>query len=90
MKKFCLFLALIAQGAYADPTLVINANVITVDATHPAAQAFAYENGRFIAVGTNAQILKLKEPDSQVIDLHGDDGHARIRRRASAPAGHLR
>ncbi len=71
MKKFCLFLALIAQGAYADPTLVINANVITVDATHPDAQAFAYENGRFIAVGTNAQILKLKRPDSQMIDLHG-------------------
>ncbi len=82
MKKFCLFLALVAQGAYADPTLVINANVITIDATHPAAQAFAYENGRFIAVGTNAQILKLKGPSSQVIDLHGmtvtpgfDDAH---------------
>lgn len=71
MKKLCLILALIAQSAYADPTLIINANVITVDATHPAARAFAYENGRFIAVGTNAQILKLKEPGSQVIDLHG-------------------
>jgi predicted amidohydrolase YtcJ len=82
MKKLCLFLALVAQGAHADPTLVINANVITIDATHPAAQAFAYENGRFIAVGTNAQILKLKGPSSQVIDLHGmtvtpgfDDAH---------------
>ena len=71
MKRLWLVLALMAQGAYADPTLVINANVITVDATHPGAQAFAYENGRFVAVGTNAQILKLKRPDSQVIDLHG-------------------
>ena len=71
MKRFCLVLALIAQGAYADPTLVINANVITIDMAHPAAEAFAYEFGRFIAVGTNAQILKLKGPSSQVIDLHG-------------------
>jgi predicted amidohydrolase YtcJ len=70
-KKFCLFLALIAQGAHADPTLVVNANVITVDAARPAARAFAYEDGRFIAVGTDAQILKLKGPASQVIDLHG-------------------
>jgi predicted amidohydrolase YtcJ len=71
MKKLCLLLAVIAPCAYADPTLVINANVITVDSAHPAAQAFAYENGRFIAVGTNAQILKLKQPASEVIDLKG-------------------
>ena len=71
MKKLCLFLALVAPCAYADPTLVINANVITVDSAHPAAQAFAYENGRFIAVGTNEQILKLKGLASKVIDLQG-------------------
>jgi hypothetical protein len=82
MKKLCLVLALMAPAAHADPTLVINAKVITVDAAHPSAQAFAYENGRFIAVGTNAQILKLKGPASEVIDLKGrtvtpgfDDAH---------------
>jgi hypothetical protein len=82
MKKLCLVLGLMAPAAHADPTLVINAKVITVDAAHPSAQAFAYENGRFIAVGTNAQILKLKGPASEVIDLKGrtvtpgfDDAH---------------
>jgi len=71
MKKLCLFLVLVVPSAYGDPTLVINARVITVDPAHPAAQAFAYEYGRFIAVGTNKQILKLRGPASEVIDLKG-------------------
>ena len=69
--KLCLFLALTANFAYAAETIVINANVITVDAQHPAAQAFAYDNGRFTAVGTNAEILKLKTPSTEIIDLKG-------------------
>ncbi|MGA8742681.1 MAG: amidohydrolase [Terracidiphilus sp.] len=77
VRRFGCFLATIALAAcgaslaYAANTIFINANVITVDPAHPAAQAFAFEYGRFIAVGTNAQILKLKGPSSQVIDLHG-------------------
>ena len=70
-KRLCFFLILISNVAYAANTIVINANVITVDAAHPAAQAFAYEDGRFLAVGTNAEILKLRTPSSEVIDLHG-------------------
>ena len=77
VRRFGCFLATIALAAcgaslaYAANTIFINANVITVDPAHPAAQAFAFEYGRFIADGTNAQILKLKGPSSQVIDLHG-------------------
>lgn len=76
-KRSCLILALLASAAcsanlaFATETIVINANVITVDSAHPAAQAFAYENGRFLAVGTNAEILKLRTPSSEVIDLDG-------------------
>jgi predicted amidohydrolase YtcJ len=71
IKRLCFFLILISNVAYAANTIVINANVITVDSAHPAAQAFAYENGRFLAVGTNAEMLKLRTPSSEVIDLHG-------------------
>ncbi len=76
-RRLCLCFALIAGFAYfatmarAAETIVINANVITVDAAHPAAQAFAIDNGRFTAVGTNAEILKLKTPTTQIIDLKG-------------------
>ena len=69
--KLLLFLALVANVAHAGETIFINAKVITVDSAHPAAQAFAMDNGRFIAVGTNAEILKLKTSSTEVIDLRG-------------------
>lgn len=71
IKRLCILLALVANLAYAADTIVVNAKVITVDPTQPAAQAFAFENGRFTAVGTNAEILKLKTPSTKVIDLKG-------------------
>ncbi len=76
-KRFSLILALIASAAcfvntaHAQQTIFINAKVITVDAAHPSAQAFAVDNGRFVAVGTNAEILKLKTATTKVIDLKG-------------------
>ena len=69
--RLCLLLALISNAAWAANTLVINGNVITVDKNQPSAQAFAFENGRFTAVGTNEQILKLKTPSTEIIDLKG-------------------
>ncbi len=71
IKKLCLFFALISSVAFAADTIVINANVITVDKSLPVAQAFAFDNGRFTAVGTNAEILKLRGPSTKVIDLKG-------------------
>jgi predicted amidohydrolase YtcJ len=70
-KRLGLLLVFCSNVAWAASTLVINANVITVDAAHPAAQAFAFENGRIEAVGSNAEILKLKTLSSEVIDLKG-------------------
>jgi hypothetical protein len=71
IKRLCLSLALMANVAYAADTIVINAKVITVDKDRPAAEAFAIDNGRFTAVGSNAEILKLKTPSTKVIDLKG-------------------
>src|SRR5271163_4778895 len=72
IKRLCLFLAFTANAAFAADTIVINAKVITIDKDHPSAQAFAIDNGRFTAVGTNAEILKLKTPSTKVIDLKGE------------------
>ena len=71
LRRLCFFLALIANIAHAADTVVINAKVITVDPAHPSAQSFAFDNGHFTAVGTNAEILKLKTSSTKVIDLKG-------------------
>jgi len=71
VTKLCLLLAFLSNAAWAANTLVIHANVITVDKDHPSAQAFAFENGRFTAVGTNEQILELRTRSTVVIDLKG-------------------
>jgi hypothetical protein len=71
IRKLCILLAFTSSFAYATETIVINAKVITVDPAHPTAQAFAIDNGRFTAVGTNAEILKLKTATTKVIDLKG-------------------
>jgi predicted amidohydrolase YtcJ len=74
IKRFGLLIALItaaAPFASATDTIYINANVITVDSPHPAAQAFAVDNGRFTAVGTNTEILKLKTATTKIVDLKG-------------------
>jgi len=59
----------------ASPTqadlIVINAKVYTIDPTTPRAQAFAVKGGRFLAVGTNADIAALAGPATKRIDAAG-------------------
>ena len=57
-----IFLLLAASAAFGADLIVVNASVITVDKARPAAQAFAIDNGRFTAVGSNA---------TRIIDLKG-------------------
>ncbi len=71
LKKLALFLVFATPFASAATVIVINANVITVDPAQPSAEAFAIDNGRFVAVGTNADVLKLKTASTKIIDLHG-------------------
>jgi len=55
-----------------EPDLIVrNANVCTVDARLPRAQAFAVRGSRFIAVGTNAEIAALASKGAQVFDAQG-------------------
>ena len=69
-KSIAIFL-LAASAACAADAIYVNGVVITVDRSKPYAEAFAVTNGRFSAVGSNAEIRRLAGPGVQVVDLHG-------------------
>jgi hypothetical protein len=48
--------------------IVITAKVVTLDSDRPIAQAIAMHDGKFLAVGNNAQILALGNSQTQIID----------------------
>lgn len=61
-----------AALAAAPADLIIrDAHIVTVDADFSIAQAAAIQDGKFIAVGTDAKVLKTKGPNTRVIDLDG-------------------
>lgn len=51
--------------------IFINGKILTVDINHPEVQALAVAGGKFIAIGTNDEILALHGPATEVIDLGG-------------------
>ena len=60
------------SGAGAAPELVIvNGNIITMDAGQPRAEAVAVRDGSILAVGRNAEIAGLKGPGTESLDLAG-------------------
>jgi predicted amidohydrolase YtcJ len=62
--------AAIAAAGVQD-LIVRNANVYTVDARLPRAEAFAVRGSRFIAVGSNAEIGALAGKGAQTFDAQG-------------------
>lgn len=62
--------AAISAASEAD-LIVRNANVYTVDARLPRAEAFLIRGGRFLAVGSNAEIGSLAGKGAQVFDAQG-------------------
>src|SRR5436190_13641936 len=59
-----------AQRGDAD-TVLINGKIITVDNGFTIAQAVAIQGDRFVAVGTNQDIMRLAGPGTRRIDLGG-------------------
>ena len=57
-------------GIEAD-TIIVNAKVTTMEAARPKAEAVAIKDGRFLAVGTNAEIRNLATRRTKVIDAAG-------------------
>jgi hypothetical protein len=68
---FRAFFGLLCVTGFGADLIVINANVITVDKSKPYAEAFAVGNGRFQAVGSNAEIRRLATASTKIIDMKG-------------------
>jgi predicted amidohydrolase YtcJ len=68
-----LLLLVVGLARADDPAdlIVHKAHVVTVDAKFSAAEAVAVRGGRVVAVGTDADVLRLKGPDTRVIDAGG-------------------
>lgn len=64
------FLQACQQYEKAD-LLLLNGNIYTVDEKMPRAQALAIRSGLILQVGTNEEIEKLKDDQTQIIDLQG-------------------
>lgn len=48
--------------------IVCNGTIHTVDENHPSPQAFAVRDGRFLAVGSAAQIMALRGAATEIVD----------------------
>jgi len=55
----------------APDLILINGHVLTQDPTLPRAEAFAVKHGRFVAVGSNADVRNLATRDTPIIDAGG-------------------
>jgi predicted amidohydrolase YtcJ len=60
-----------ARSKSGADLIVFNANTFTGNLAQPEASAFAVRNGRIYSVGTDAEILELKNSSTQIIDAGG-------------------
>jgi predicted amidohydrolase YtcJ len=62
-----------AGGGQVTPpdTILYDAHVWTVDPAKPEAEAIAITSTKIVRVGSNAEVLSLKGPHTQLRDLHG-------------------
>ena len=60
-----------AQKPAPADTILYNAKLWTVDPARPEAQAIAITGDTILRVGTDAEVLPLRGPNTHVLDLHG-------------------
>ena len=74
MKRALLVLPALATLSFAQEradVIYYNGKVVTVSKANPAAQAVAIHGNRFLAVGTDKEVLKTAGPGTRKIDLRG-------------------
>lgn len=59
-------------GAQVPDTILSHGKIITMDETDSIAEALAIRDGKILKVGTNAEVLALAAPGTEIIDLHGE------------------
>ena len=72
LLSLMLLLSFTAVPAQQSADLILHNGVIyTVDKNNSTVQAVAIKDGKFVAVGFNAEAMKLRGPSTRVIDLRG-------------------
>ena len=51
--------------------ILLNGKFHTVDREKPLANAVAIKDGKFLAVGTENEVMQFADAQTQVVDLHG-------------------
>lgn len=85
----CLSISPLAQATSPSKpfaqAIYLGGDIITVNDAAPTAEAIAVTNGRILAVGDEAEILKLKNGNTKIINLNGNtlipgfiDGHGHV------------
>ena len=62
--------------------VMLNGKIVTVDKDFSVVEAVAIKDGKFVAVGSNAEIRALIGPNTEQIDLEGKTVAARVYRPA--------
>ena len=72
IASLLLLFSLLPAGAAEQAEFVIRrAEILTLDATQPKAEAFAVAGGKFVAVGSDDAVQPFIGPDTKVLDLTG-------------------
>jgi predicted amidohydrolase YtcJ len=71
LKYLFLLTFLFSPWAGAVDTILLNGKIVTVDDRFTITQALAIKNKRVIATGSNAEIRKLADSGTKVIDVKG-------------------
>jgi predicted amidohydrolase YtcJ len=61
-----------ADSRPAAELIIHNARIWTVNAKQPEAEALAVLNGRFVAVGTEAEVMRWQGPHTRIVDAKGN------------------
>jgi len=56
---------------FAADRILTNGKIVTVDARNTIVEAIAIKDGRFLATGTNTEIMDLASGDTEVLNLEG-------------------
>src|ERR1700677_3672464 len=64
--------AAVAESRPAAELIIHNARIWTVSPKQPEADALAVLNGRFVAVGTEAEVMRWQGPHTRIVDAQGN------------------
>jgi predicted amidohydrolase YtcJ len=71
MTPLIILLSAAAAGQAPADLIIRDAHIVTVDPQFSTAQAAAIRDGRFVAVGSDAEVMKSAGPKTRIVDLHG-------------------